>query len=116
MLEIHPRDAHGILILDLSGRLTGGTGAASLSQRVKQLVAENQRILLLNLSGVAFIDSSGVGELVTAFSTAKKVGGMLKLACPTKMVHEVLRMTRILTIIETFSTEAEALASFPDQL
>ena len=109
MLEIRSRDVGGITVLDLKGSLVAGLGLDALAQRFKQLVSEQRVNMVLNLKDVSVIDSRGVGELVANFSSLKKNGGSLKLACPGKFVREVLQITRIATIIETYDTEEAAL-------
>src|SRR5205085_10365320 len=93
-LRIDVRTVGEVTVLDLSGHLIVGQESQSLSQRVKQLVAEQKSKVLLNLKEVTFIDSCGVGELVSSYTTLKKTGGALKLAAPQKMVFEVLRIAR----------------------
>ena len=112
MLEINTRDVSGITVLDLKGSLVAGLGLEALAQRFKQLVAEGRVNVVANLKDVSVIDSRGVGDLVASFSSLKKIGGSLKLACPGKFVREVLEITRIATIIQTYDTEEAALKAF----
>ena len=112
MLEISTRDAGGITVLDLKGSMVAGLGVEALAQRFKQLVAEQRVKVVANVKDVSVIDSRGVGELVASFSSLKKSGGSLKLACPSKFVREVLQITRIATIIDIYDTEEAALKAF----
>ena len=112
MLEINTREVGGITVLDLSGTLMLGRGSDSLGQRIKQLVAEQRLNIVLNVHEVSVIDSSGVGDLVAGFSLVKKAGGSIKLALPSQLVREVLRIARISTIIEVYDTEEAALNAF----
>src|SRR6476469_7575682 len=92
MLEIKVRDVGGITVLDLKGSLVAGLGLEALAQRFKQLVAEQRVKVVLNVKDVSVIDSRGVGDLVGGFSSLKKNGGSLKIACPGKLVREVLQI------------------------
>jgi anti-sigma B factor antagonist len=112
MLEISARDVGGIAVLDLKGALVAGLGLEALALRFKQLVAEGRVNVIANLKNVSVIDSRGIGDLVASFSSLKKSGGSLKLACPGKFVREVLEITRIATIIQTYDTEEAALKAF----
>jgi anti-sigma B factor antagonist len=112
MLSIDEREKNGVTILDLNGRLVFGPDSQTLNQQVKRLVAQQKTRILVNLSGISFIDSCGVGELVASLSTVKKSDGVLKAAAPTSMVKEVLRIVRVTKIIDIYNTEEEALASF----
>lgn len=112
MLEIRTRDVGGITALDLKGSMVAGLGLEALARRFKQLLAEGRVNVVLNLKEVSVIDSRGVGELVANFSSLKKGGGSLKIACPGKFVREVLQITRIATIIEIYDSEEAALQAF----
>jgi anti-sigma B factor antagonist len=112
MLEISARDVGRIAVLDLKGSMVAGLGVEALALRFKQLVAEQRVNVVLDLKEVSVIDSRGVGELVASFSSLKKNGGSLKLACPSKFVREVLQITRIATIIEIYDSEEEAVKAF----
>ncbi len=99
-------------MLELSGHIALGCEPESLRDCVKQLLTEKKRRILLNVQKVTFIDSSGLGELVTSFTTVKKSGGALKLANPTKRFREILQVTHLLNVLELYNNEEEALASF----
>ena len=112
MLRINARNVGEVTVLDLNGTLVVGLGLETLRSRMEQLVAAQRLKIVLNLSGVAVLDSSGVGDLVGSFSLVKKAGGVLKVASPTKIVREVLRIARLPAIIEIYDTEEAALSSF----
>ena len=112
MLHIKSRNVGEITVLELSGTLVLGMGLDSLRSRIEQLVADHRMKIVLNAKDVSVIDSSGVGDLVSSFSLIKKSGGALKIASPTKIVREVLRIARLPTIIEIYETEEAALNSF----
>jgi anti-sigma B factor antagonist len=112
MLHIKSRNVGEITVLELSGTLVLGMGLDSLRFRIEQLVADHRMKIVLNAKDVSVIDSSGVGDLVSSFSLIKKNGGALKIASPSKIVREVLRIARLPTIIEIYETEEAALNSF----
>jgi anti-sigma B factor antagonist len=112
MLDITARPAGDITILDLTGSLVSGLGLEQLRPRIDQLVAEKKVNVVLNAHGVSVIDSAGVGELVGCFSTLKRNGGTLKILNPSKFVQDILRITKLPTIIEVHDTEDAALKSF----
>ncbi len=110
--KINIRQIDNITILDLSGRITLGEASGTLRDTIRDLVAEEQTNLLLNLGEVSYIDSSGLGELVGAFATVANRGGRLKLLNPQKKVSDLIQITKLISVFETFSSEAEALRSF----
>lgn len=112
--RIDTRRADGVTVLDLSGDLTFGPTSHSLAQHIRELVADQQARILVNLADVKFIDSCGVGELISGFTSVKKSGGVLKVSGAGDRVSEVLRIVRLPLVIEVFDTEAEALASFAE--
>jgi anti-sigma B factor antagonist len=112
MLEVKRRDIGSITVLDLIGSLMLGRGSEGFSQHVKQLVEEQRLNVVANIQQLSVIDSAGVGDLVASFSLVKKAGGSLKVASPTQLVRDVLRIARIPTIIEFYDTEQAALDSF----
>ena len=111
-LMINRRQSGEIEILDLAGKLVLGEESGALREIVKGLLAENRKNILLNLSDVTFIDSTGVGTLVGVLTSARQQGGQLKLIHLTKKFQETLQVTRLLTVFETHEDEAAALASF----
>lgn len=111
-LVINTRDSGGVTIVDCKGKIILGDESSALRETIKQLLAGNKKRILLNLGEVTFIDSAGVGTLVAAYTSSKAQDGELKLANLTKRFKETLQVTRLLTVFETYETEAEALASF----
>jgi len=106
------REVSGITVVDLSGRITLGEGSAMLRQMVRDLLAKGQHKVLLNLGDINYIDSSGIGELVSGFTTVRNQGGELKLLHLTKKVHDLLQITKLFTVFEVHDNEQQALASF----
>ena len=111
-LAIASRELDGVTVLDLSGRITLGEGSVQLRDAIRDLIAKGQRSILLDLGEVSYIDSSGLGELVSAYTTAKNQGATLKLLKLTKKVHDLLQLTKLYTVFEIFDDEASAIASF----
>ncbi len=111
-LAIKTRKADGITILDLKGKIVLGEETSSLREQIKQLLGASETKMILNMGNVSYIDSAGVGTLVAAFTSAKAQGGQLKMANLTKKFRETLQVTRLLTVFETYDSEADALASF----
>lgn len=110
-LKISTRDVNGITVIDLSGRIVFGDEAAMLRDKVKSLVPINSR-LILNLSQVSYIDSGGIGTLVSLFTTARAAGGDIKLVNLTKRVGDLLQITKLITVFETFDNENQAVQAF----
>jgi anti-sigma B factor antagonist len=100
-----------VVILDLSGRITMGEGAVVLRDTLQKLLAEGDRKFLVNLEAVDYIDSSGLGELVTAFTTVRNQSGHLKLLNLTRRIRDLLQITKLLTVFESFDNETEAIKS-----
>ena len=98
--------------MDLSGRITLGEGSALLRSTIRELLEEKRYRILANLADVNYIDSSGIGELVSAFTTVKNRGGELKLLHLTKKVHDLLQITKLYTVFDVHSDENAALRSF----
>ncbi|HUK91114.1 MAG TPA: STAS domain-containing protein [Blastocatellia bacterium] len=111
-LSIKERSAGDITILDLSGKVTIGEGSVELREKVRTLLEEGKKKILLNLGDVAYVDSSGIGELVSSYTTANNQGGQLKLLNLTKKIQDLLMITKLLTVFETFDNEQAAIASF----
>lgn len=111
-LTITTRESGGVTILDLNGKLILGDECGALREQVRQLLAANQKKILLNLANVSFIDSAGVGTLVASYTSTKAQDGELKLANLTKRFKETLQVTRLLVVFEAYDNEAEAVASF----
>jgi anti-sigma B factor antagonist len=111
-IDLRTRESNGITIVDLRGRITLGEGSATVRDTVRDLLSLGQKRILLNLSDVNYIDSSGIGELVSAFTAAKKQGGELKLLNLTKKVHDLLQITKLYTVFDVKDDEASAVKSF----
>jgi anti-sigma B factor antagonist len=102
----------GVTIVDCSGRITLGEGSITLRETITQLLGKGEKKILLNLGDVNYIDSSGIGELVSAFTTVRKQGGDLKLLNLTKKVHDLLLITKLYTVFDVKDDEAVAVKSF----
>ena len=111
-MEIVERSVGDITILDLKGKLTTGGGAELLRDKVTSIVFQGQTRVLLNLAGVPYMDSGGLGELVRCSMAARRANGAVKLVNLTSRITDLLTITKLLTVFDTFDTEAEALASF----
>jgi anti-sigma B factor antagonist len=111
-VKISTRQVDGITVLDTSGRITLGEGSVQLRDAVRDLLSKGQKHILLNLGDVNYIDSSGIGELVSAFTTVKNQGGELKLLNLTRKVHDLLQITKLYTVFDVKDDEASAIASF----
>ena len=111
-LKVSTRQVDGVSIVDCNGRITLGEGSVVLRDTVKDLLSKGQKKILLNLGDVNYIDSSGIGELVSAYTTAKNQGGELKLLKLTKKVHDLLQITKLYTVFEVKDDEAAAVKSF----
>jgi anti-sigma B factor antagonist len=106
------RQVDGVSIVDLSGRITLGEGSTMLRDIVRDLIAKGNKKILLNLGDVTYIDSSGIGELVSAFTTVRNGGGELKLLNLTKKVHDLLQITKLYTVFDIKDDEPSAIQSF----
>lgn len=111
-LTIATRQLDGVTILDLSGRITLGEGSVQLRDAIRDLISKGVKQILLNLGDVNYIDSSGLGELVSAFTTAKNQNADVKLLSLTKKVKDVLQVTKLYTVFDIYDDEASAIASF----
>ena len=111
-MTANTRRIEGVSIVDLSGRITIGEGTIILKDAVRNLLQRNEKKILLNLADVSYIDSSGIGELVSSFTTVGNQGGKLKLLNLTKKVHDLLSITKLLTVFEVFEDEAKAIQTF----
>jgi anti-sigma B factor antagonist len=112
MMRSNTRQVNGVSIVDLSGRITLGEGSVLLRDTVRDLIAKGQKKILLNLGDVSYIDSSGIGELVSAFTTVRNHGGELKLLNLTKKVHDLLQITKLYTVFDVKDDEAAAVGAF----
>ena len=111
-LKVSTRQVDGVSIVDCSGRITLGEGCVVLRDTVKDLLGKGQKKILLNLGDVNYIDSSGIGELVSAYTTAKNQGGELKLLKLTKKVHDLLQITKLYTVFDVKDDETAAVKAF----
>ena len=111
-LTIASREVDGVTVLDLSGRITLGEGSVQLREAVRDLISKGSKKILLNMGDVNYIDSSGLGELVSAFTTAKNQGAAVKLLGLNKKVQDVLQLTKLYTVFDIYDDEASGIASF----
>ena len=111
-LNIKERQAGDITILDMDGKITIGEGSVALRTAVRRLIEEGKKKILLNLSNVGYVDSSGIGELVSSHTTISRETGQLKMLGLTEKIKELLVITKLLTVFDTYTDESEALNSF----
>jgi len=111
-MKVSTRQVDGVTILDLSGRITLGEGSVQLRDATRDLLSKGSKNILLNLGDVNYIDSSGIGELVSAFTTIRNQGGELKLLNLTKKVHDLLQITKLYTVFDIKDDEASAISAF----
>ena len=111
-MKIKSRQVDGITIMDCSGRITLGEGSVQLRDAVRDLLSKGSKQILLNLGDVTYIDSSGIGELVSGYTTVSNSGGQLKLLNLNKRVKDLLQITKLYTVFEVFEDEAAAIRSF----
>ena len=111
-MDIKERVVDGVSVLDLAGKIVLGEGDGQIRERIKDLLADGQRKILLNLGDITYIDSAGLGALISSYTTAKREGGSLKLVNLTKRIQDLLAITKLITVFETFDNEADALASY----
>ena len=106
------RQVNSVTVVDLSGRITLGEGCSQLRELIRDLLSKGHNKMLLNLADVTYIDSSGIGELVSGFTAVSNAGGQLKLLNLTKKVHDLLQITKLLTVFDVHEDEAKAISSF----
>jgi anti-sigma B factor antagonist len=111
-MQIDQRATGDVVVLDLKGRITMGEGDELLKDKVNSLVNQGHRKIVLNLAEVPYIDSAGLGEIVRTYTTVSRQGGSLKLLNLTKRITDLLSITKLLTVFETFDSENEAVRSF----
>jgi anti-sigma B factor antagonist len=111
-MQIEERSVGGVMVLDLKGKVTLGDGDELLKDKVNSLVNQGHRKIILNLAEVPYIDSAGLGEIVRTYTTVSRQGGSLKLLNLTKRISDLLSITKLLTVFETFDSEKEAVQSF----
>ena len=106
------RQVDSVIVIDVSGRITLGEGCAQLRELIRDQLSKGNKQILLNLANVTYIDSSGIGELVSAFTAVSNQGGQLKLLNLTKKVHDLLQITKLYTVFDIHDDEAKGIASF----
>jgi anti-sigma B factor antagonist len=111
-MEIVERTVSDVTVLDLKGKMTLGEGDELLKDKINSLLAAGKKKLLLNLESVPYIDSAGLGEVVRTYTTVSRQGGSLKLLNLTKRIEDLLSITKLLTVFDTYDNESEAVKSF----
>jgi anti-sigma B factor antagonist len=111
-MQIEERVVNDVTILDLKGKITLGEGDEALKDKINSLIHQNRKRILLNLADVPYIDSAGLGEIVRTYTTVSRQGGQLKLVNLTKRITDLLMITKLLTVFETFEAESDALKSY----
>jgi len=111
-MQIDERVVGEVTILDLKGKITLGEGDEALKDKINSLIHQGRKRILLNLADVPYIDSAGLGEVVRTYTTVSRQGGQLKLVNLTKRITDLLSITKLLTVFETFESEPEALKSY----
>ena len=111
-MQIEERPSGDIMILDVTGKLTIGEGDELLKDKINSLIQQGHKKLILNLEGVPYVDSAGLGEIVRTYTTVSRQGGSLKLLNLTKRITDLLSITKLLTVFETYDNEADAVRSF----
>ncbi|HMF56480.1 MAG TPA: STAS domain-containing protein [Pyrinomonadaceae bacterium] len=111
-LNIRERQAGDVVVLDMDGRITIGEGSVTLRTAIRRLLEEGKKRILLNLAGVGYIDSSGIGELVSSYTAIGKESGQLKLLNLTQKLQDLLAITKLLTVFDVYENEADALNSY----
>ena len=112
-LKMTERTVDGISVLDLEGRIVLGEESSALRERVKNLLGQDHKKIVLNMGNVSYIDSAGLGALVASYTSAKNQGAILKLVNLGSKFREVLQVTKLLTVFEVYDTEQAAISSFP---
>ena len=111
-MQIEERTVDGVTVLDLKGKMTLGEGDELLKDKVNSLMNQGRTKILLNLEGVPYIDSAGLGEIVRTYTTVSRQSGTMKLVNLTKRITDLLAITKLLTVFETYDSESEALKSY----
>ena len=111
-MKIEERQSSGVTILDVSGKITIGEGSVEIRNKVRDLLQAGKKDILLNLGEVTYVDSSGIGELVSCYTTVTNQGGQLKMLHLTKKLRELLAITKLLTVFDSYDDEGAALASY----
>ena len=111
-MQIAERESGAVTVLDLSGKITLGEDGNLLKDKLQSLLHQNKKNILFNLAQVSYVDSAGLGAIVSAYTTVTREGGTLKLANVTKKLQDLLSITKLLTVFETFDSEDEAIRSY----
>ena len=111
-LSMKERQSGDVTVLDMDGKITIGEGSVALRSAVRRLLEEGKKKILLNLAGVGYIDSSGIGELVSSYTAINKDSGQLKLLHLTQKLQDLLTITKLLTVFDVYDDESEALSNF----
>jgi anti-sigma B factor antagonist len=111
-VKLTSRQVGDVTVIDAAGRITLGEGASTFREKIRELINNSSKKILLNLGDVTYIDSSGIGELVSGFTTVTNSGGQLKLVGLSKRVKDLLQITKLYTVFEAFEDEAQAVRSF----
>ena len=111
-MKIGRREEGSVTVIEPKGKITIGEGDVILREEISKLLGDNKKQLVLDLSGVSYMDSAGVGELVSVYTSVKNRGGELKLACLTKKIKDLLQITQLMTIFDTYDDVSEAVRSF----
>jgi anti-sigma B factor antagonist len=111
-MDIKERVVEGVSVLDISGKIVLGEGDIQIKDRIKDLLADGQRRILLNLGDVSYIDSAGLGALISGYTTVKREGGQLKLVNLTKRIKDLLAITKLITVFDTYDNEKESIESY----
>ena len=111
-VKLNTRQVGDVTVIDVSGRITLGEGSSTLRDALRELAGKGQKKILLNLGDVSYIDSSGIGELVSGFTSVTNSGGQLKLLNLTKRVKDLLQITKLYTVFDVHESEASAVRSF----
>ncbi len=111
-VELTNRQVGDVTVIDAKGRITLGEGSSDFRDTIKELVSKGQKNVLVNLAQITYIDSSGIGEMVSGYTTVANAGGKLKLLSLTKRIQDLLQITKLYTVFEVYDDEAAGLASF----
>jgi anti-sigma B factor antagonist len=111
-MQIEERAVGDVVVLDLKGKVTLGEGDELLKDKVNSLVNQGHRKIVLNLADVPYVDSAGLGEIVRTYTTVSRQGGSMKLLNLTKRITDLLSITKLLTVFDTYDSEADAVRSF----
>ncbi len=111
-MKIDTRSVNGVTILDLHGKVTIGEGTREVREKIRELLENGNKNILMNLGDVSYVDSAGIGELVSSYTTVTNQGGQFKLLNLTKKIRELLAITKLLTVFDSFDDETTAVGSF----